>query len=213
MVPRAGLVPRREDADHQRVVVAVVRPLDLHDPVPTRERTHDPDRVERRLGPRVAEAPVREPVPRLELLRDDERVLGRLGEVRPELDATVDGLDDLRVRMTHHHDAVAVVVVDVLVPIDVPHVGPPTARDVDRMRRPRLPRRRHAARQVGLRLLAVREAPNVLLVERRDLTLRQLLDEREVDLDDVGPGAHGSACPRRSSRISGNEPTAIERWP
>ena len=211
VIARPGLLLRREHAHHQRVVVPVVGAFDLHDEVPAGEGAHDPHRVEGRLGPRVPEAPVREAVARLQLFGDDQRVLGRLREVRPELDATLDRLDDLRMRVAHHHHAVAVVVVDVLVAVDVPYVRALASRHVDRVRRPGLPRGGHAARQMRLRLLAVRDAPDVLVVERGDLALRQLLDEPEVDVDDAGARAHGSACSSRSSRICGNDETASDR--
>ena len=127
------------------------------------------DGVERGLGPGVAEPPVRQPEPLREQVRHDERVLGRLREVRSQRDPLPHGLHDLRVGVAHDHDAVAVVVVDVLVLVDVPDVRTGTASDVDRVRRPRLPRRAHAAGQPALRLLPVGQAPRVLLVERRDL--------------------------------------------
>jgi len=49
-------------------------------------------------------------------------------------------LHDLRVGVAHHHHAVAVVVVDVLVAVDVPDVRADPLVDVDRVRRPGLPR-------------------------------------------------------------------------
>src|SRR5262249_21666752 len=113
----------------------------------------------------------------------------------------------------HDHHAVAVVVVDVVVAVDVPHVRALSARDVDGVWWPRLPRRRDPAGQVRLGLLAIREASEVLLVEGGDLAVRQLRNEVEVDLHDAGASAHGVACSTRSSMIWGNDATARERWP
>ena len=151
MVARPRLALRREHRHHQRVVVTVVRPLDLQDQLAPGQRAHDANRVERGLGPRVAEAPIRQLEPLRELIGDDQPVLGRLGEMRSQRHPLPHRLHDLRVRVTHDHDAVAVVVVDVLVLVDVPDVRARAAPDVDRMGRPRLPRRAHPA---GRRRLA-----------------------------------------------------------
>ncbi len=179
---------RREDAHHERVVVPVVRALDLHDQVTSGRGSHDAHDVERGLGAGVAEPPIGKPGSLGELFRDRQRVGGRLREVRAFGHPIAHGLDDLRVGVAHHHDAVAVVVVDVLVAVDVPDLRSLTAVDVDRVRRPRLPRRRHAARQMALRFLSVGQGTSVLVVEGGPLTLRELLDEVEVDLHDVGTG-------------------------
>ena len=100
--------------------MAVVGTLDLHDEGASGQRTHDPHGIQRRLGARVPEAPIRQPVPLREVLRHHQRVFGRLREMRSQLGALLHGLDDLRMRVSHHHHAVAVVVVDVLVGVDVP---------------------------------------------------------------------------------------------
>ena len=112
--------------------------------------------------------------------------------MRAELDAPLHRLDDLRMGVAHHHHAVAVVIVDVLVPVDVPHARALAAVDVDRVRRPHLPRGRDAARQVTLRLLAVTQGPRLLRIQRVGLPLRQLLDQTHVDLDGVRVGVHGT---------------------
>ncbi len=214
VVARAGLVLRREHRHHQRVVVAVIRPLDLQDQLAAGERAHDARGVQRRLGPRVAEPPVRQLEPLREQVGHEQRVLGRLREVRAQRDAFAHGLDDLRMRVAHHHDAVAVVVVDVLVVVDVPDVRALAAPDVDRVRRPGLPRRADPAGEPALRLLAVRQAAAVLHVERRGLVGEQPLDHGHVDLHDVAIGlrrhAHTSETAIRSSRICG-ERTHDER--
>ena len=181
MIARARLLLVGEHAHHQRVVVTVVGALDLQDLRATGEGAGDPAGVERRLGPGVAEAPLRQAVALREVLGDRERLLRRLREVRALRDAPLDRLDHLRMRVSHHHHAVAVVEVDVLVPVDVPHVRALAAPHVDRVRRPRLPRGGDAAGEEPLGLLAVRERAGVLAVERLGLALRELLDPVEVD--------------------------------
>src|SRR5581483_5307179 len=154
-----------------------------------------------------------------EVLGDRKGLLRRLGEVRAELHPSLHRLHDLRVRVPHDHDAVAVVVVDVLVAVDVPDVRAPAVAHVDRVRRPRLPARRHAAGQPALGLLAVGQAAPVLLIERRRLPARELLDELEIDLHDVRD-RHSFLSPYRSaadairsSTISSKAPTARDRCP
>ena len=112
--------PRDTDGDHHAVVVPVVRAEDLHDRVAPLEAARDPDRVHRRLGARVREAPLGQPEAPRQLLRDDDPVLGRRREVRPQPGALGDRLDDRRMRVAHDHRAEAVVEVPELAAVDVP---------------------------------------------------------------------------------------------
>ena len=70
----------------------------------------------------------------------------------PGGDAVAHRGDDRRVGVAGDHRAEAAVQVDVLVAVDVPHPGPGAALDEHRARRGVLPRRGHAAGQVGGRL-------------------------------------------------------------
>ncbi len=80
---------------------------------------HEVDRVHRRFGARVAEAPQRQPEAARQLRGDDDRVVGRLREVRTERDALLHRAHDCRVRVADEHHAEAGVQVDVLGAVDV----------------------------------------------------------------------------------------------
>jgi hypothetical protein len=119
----ADAVVRHTDRDHHAVVVAVVGAEDLEDRVAAGVRAGDPDRVHRRLGPRVGEAPLRQAPAARELLGDDDGVLGRHGEVRAVVESLGHGAGDGRVGVPLHHRAEAVVEVDPPRPVHVPHIG------------------------------------------------------------------------------------------
>ena len=137
--------------------MAVVGALDLHEHVAAGVRAHQPRGLERRLGARVAEPPQRQAEPLGEVLADHVELLRRLREVRAARGLALDRLDDLRVRVAHHHRAVAEVEVDVLVLVDVPDAVALAAVGVDRVRRASpassrpLPRRRGARPPSGTR--------------------------------------------------------------
>ena len=91
----ARLLLRREDADHQRVMVTVVRALDLQDLRAAGEG------AEIRHASSVASvpelpAPLRQPAALRQVLRDRERLFRRLREVRPLGHPALDGLHYLR---------------------------------------------------------------------------------------------------------------------
>ena len=70
------------DREHHRVVVAVVRALDLDDVVAAGRGARDADRAHRRFGARVREAHLLELEAPAQLLGEQHRVLGRRREVR-----------------------------------------------------------------------------------------------------------------------------------
>ena len=72
------------DGEHQRVVVTVIRALDLHDHLAAGVRAHETRGLERGLGAGVAEPPEREPEPFDQVLADRVEVLRRLREMRAE---------------------------------------------------------------------------------------------------------------------------------
>jgi hypothetical protein len=130
----AELVQRRAHADHDGVVVAVVGALDLEHHVAPGGGAREVDGVHRRLGAGVGEAPLRQAEAALELLGHHDRALGRGGEVRPAPGALAHGGDDGRVGVAHAHHAEAVVEVDVLGAVHVPHVRALAVGQVDRPR-------------------------------------------------------------------------------
>ena len=134
------------DREHHRVVVAVVRALDLDDVLAPGGRTGDADRAHRRLGARVAEAHrLRAGSARHSSSAKRTVGLGGRGEVRAGARGALDGLGDLRVGVADDHRSRS-------------RCGsrgtrcrrrprrrlPFPSREVDRVRVPRLERRRHA---------------------------------------------------------------------
>ena len=111
---------RRVDGDHHRVVVAVVGALDLEDRVAAGRAAGEVDRVHRRLGAGVVEAPLRQAEAAGQLLGDRDRAVGGGGEVGAFVDPRLDRGADDRVGVADAHHAEAVVEVDVLVAVDVP---------------------------------------------------------------------------------------------
>ena len=85
----------------------------------------------------------------------------------PSARLLLDRLDDLRVRVAHHHGAVAQVEVDVLVLVDVPQVVALAAVDEDRVRGRVLPAGGDAAGDVAVGDLAIRDRGLPLGLERR----------------------------------------------
>ena len=129
------LVGRGLDRHHQRVVVAVVARLDLEDSLAPREPARDANRVQRRLGAGVGEAPLRLLEAARQLARHDHGVLDGLSEMRAPVYLLGDRVGDLRVSVADDHDAEPVVEVDVLVPIDVPHAAASAVVREHRLRR------------------------------------------------------------------------------
>ena len=151
----AELVQRRAHADHHGVVVAVVGALDLQHQVAAGGGAREVDGVHRGLGAGVGEAPLRQAEAAHELLGDDDRALGGRGEVRAAPGALAHRGHDGRVGVAHAHHAEAVVEVDVLVAVDVPHVRALAVGEVDRPRVGGLEGARHATRHDGQRALVV----------------------------------------------------------
>ena len=176
MIARAHQLGVGDHAEHQRVVVAVVGPLDLDEEVAPGLRAHQPGRLERRLGPRVAEPPQREREAFREVRADRVQVLRRLREMRPVPHLAFDRLDDRGMRVTDDHRAVTEVVVDVLVAVDVPDAAAVAALDEDRVRRRGLPGGGDAAGDVAPRDLPIRDRGPVLRLELGLLLLDQTVD-------------------------------------
>ena len=129
------LVRGRLDRHHQRVVMAVVAGFDLQDPLPSREPARDANRVKSRLGAGVGEAPLRLLESARQLARHHHTVLHGLREMRAAIYLLGDRVGDLRVGVADHHDAEAVVEVDVLVAVDVPNATALTVIRKHRLRR------------------------------------------------------------------------------
>ncbi len=147
LVRRADVARVGGDRDLDRVVVAVIAPLDLDDQVPAGDGAHQVDGVHGRLGARVGESPLRQAEPAAQFLGHDHRVLGRLGEVRAEPGLRADRLDHGRVRVPGQRGAVPAVQVDVLVAVDVVDLGAAAVAQPDRLRDGDLPAGRHPAGQ------------------------------------------------------------------
>ncbi len=175
--------------EHQGIVVAVVGALDLHEHVAPGVRAHQASGLERRLGAGVAEAPQRKPEAIGQVLPDHVEVLRGLGEVRAALGLPLDRLDDLRVRVARHHRAIAQVEVDVLVLVDVPDAVAVSAVDVDRVRGRVLPTRGDAAGHEAIGDLTVGDRRRARGGERGFLTLDQVVDQVQIELD---PCCHGA---------------------
>ena len=188
--PVADPVVGDPDGDHHAVVVAVVGAEDLHDRVAPRVAASDADRVHRRLGARVGEAPLREPEAARQLLADCDRVLGWNGEVRAEPDARFDRGGNRRVGVTLDHRSEAVVEVDALRPVHVPHGGTFAVGEVDRPRIAQLIRRCHAGREDAIGSLVRTRGGWRRLVEPLLLALGQRGDAGAVDGDGRALG-HG----------------------
>ena len=115
------LVGRPEDRHHRRIVVPVVGPFDLHDQRTTGDCPHQVDRVHGGFGTGVGEPPQRQAETGCERLCDHDGVVGRLSEVGAEGYPALHRLDQCRVGVTDHVDAIATVQIDVLRSVDVPH--------------------------------------------------------------------------------------------
>jgi hypothetical protein len=164
-------------------VVAVIRALDLHDEIPAGVRAHEAHGLERRLGPGVAEPPERQPESFRDVLSDLVELGGGLREVGSEACALLDRLHELRVRVPDHHRAVPEVIVDVLVPVEVPDVAALAPVDVDRVGGRGLPRGRDPAGDVARGQGPVLDRGAVLRLEARLLVGDQPVDQVEVEID------------------------------
>ena len=128
-------------------MVAVVAALDLDDPVPTGGPLGDADGVHRRLGARVGEAPHRQPVAVGQQLGDLGVELAGVTYSVPSSSWACDGGPHGRVHVTGEQGTEPHVVVDVVVAVDVDHVGAGRVAHDDRVRVVGLEARRHAERQ------------------------------------------------------------------
>ena len=145
-VPAFGRVERRNDREHHRVVVAVIRALDLEERVLAGRSSSESHRVHRRFGPRVREADLVEVEPSFQLLGELDCGLGRGRELGAGLSGLYDRLGDLRVGVPHRHRAEPVMEIDVLVAVDVRYMASVALGEIDRVRVARLERGRHAER-------------------------------------------------------------------
>jgi hypothetical protein len=177
------------DAEHDRVVVPVIGPLDLDQHVAAGVGPHQTDRFEGRFGAGVREAPEREFEPVGEVLAHHAEVLRGLGEVGAAASRPLDRLDDLRVRVTDHHRAVAEVEIDVLVAVDVVEPVALAPVDVDRVGRRVLPAGCHPPGDEPADDRAVLDRRTMLRLERRLLLRDQRIDPLEIELDRVS-GCH-----------------------
>ena len=184
---RARVLGIRVHADLHGVVVAVVRALDLDDARAAGLGAHEMDRVHRRFGARVAEAPQRQPEPARELGRDRDEILGRLGEVRAERDPLLHRRARSRVRVADEHRAEPVVQVDVLGAVDVPDARAVAVVHPDGARRGGLPARRDTAGE----LTAASRVSARGLRRALDEIVFLLGDEPVEDREAVEPGRGG----------------------
>ena len=214
VLARTDLGAFRRDAEHDRVVVAVIGALDLDDLVAPGVGPHQPDRLERRLGAGVGEAPQRQLEPIGQVLADHIQILRRLREVGAAGRLLLQRLDDLGVCVPDDHGAVAQMEVDVLVAVDVPEAVTPSAIGEDRVRRRVLPARRDATGDVTVRDRPVGDALRVFGFEGRLFVRDQFVDLAEIELGDshggtrllgpirVGVGLNGRSglCPMGGSK-------------
>ena len=208
----ADLVVLDADRDHHAVVMAVVGAEDLHDRLAPGRPARDPDRVHRRLGARVREAPLGQPPAPRELVADDDRVLGRRREVRAGAVAGVDRRADRRVGMALDHRAEAVVEVPHLVAVDVPHARPGAALEVDRPGVAELVGGGHATGEVDLGALVHLLGALRALVQLLLLALDQLRDALARDLHRC-VGGHGYPVPELNERGAVRVPLGRPAWP
>src|SRR5580693_8394534 len=136
------------DGDLDRVVVAVVAPLDLDDQVAAGDGAHQVDGVHGRLGARVGEPPARQTEAAGEFAGYRDGVRGRLGKMGTAADLGRYGFLDGRVAVAGQGGAVAAVQVHVLVAVDVVDLRAVAVAEPDRLRRGDLPAGGDAAGQV-----------------------------------------------------------------
>ena len=189
MLARTDLGAIRGHAEHDRVVMAVVGPLDLDQHVAACVRPHQADSLERRLRAGVRESPERELEAVGEVLAHHGQVLRRLREMRAAAGRSLDRLDDLRMGVADDHRAVSEVEVDVLVAIDVVEPVAVAPFDVDRVGRRVLPAGGHSPGHEPIHDRSVSDRRAVLRLERRLLLRDQLIDPLEIELDRVS-GCH-----------------------
>ncbi len=135
------------DREHHAVMMPVIRALDLADHVPPRRCPRHADRVHRGFGARVGEPQHLEIEPPADFLAEGDRRLGGDREVGAAARRLVDGLDDPRVRVAHHHGAEPAVEIEVLAAVLVPDVAALPVGHVDRVRLHLLERRHDAEGQ------------------------------------------------------------------
>ena len=193
------------DADahrhHHPVVMPVVGAEHLEDRVPPFQAAGDPNRVHRRLGARVREAPLGQAEAARQLFGHHDPVLGRGGEVRAQPRPLGDRLDDCGMGVTHDHRAEAVVEVPELPSVDVPDPRPFAALEIDRPRVARVVRGRHTERHNLVR--ALEHAPRLLrrLLEPLRLALGQLADPPRIDRRCLPNRRHATSL-RMSHRVA-----------
>ena len=152
--------------------MAVIAGLDLEDSLAPREPARDANRVQRRLGAGVGEAPLRLLEAARQLARHDHGVLDGLSEMRAPVYLLGDRVGDLRVSVADDHDAEPVVEVDVLVPIDVPHSASLGALDIEGDDLPPVLLRERALFGVAVPDLAKIGEPREAAAGKRDPRLR-----------------------------------------
>ena len=136
--------------------MAVIRTLDLADDVTARDAPRQADGVHRRLGPGVGEPDALEPESSAQLFGQRHRRFGGHRELGAGPGRALDGGHDARVGVARRGRTEAVVEVEVVPAVDVPHLGSAAAREVDGIGVRRLERRRHAE---GQRLESPLEEP------------------------------------------------------
>jgi hypothetical protein len=139
-----GLGDHREQ---ERVVVAVVGALHLHDLVPPRGGAGDAEGIHRRLGPGVDDANLLQSEPLADRFGERDRGGCRHREVDRLASRLLESFDDLRMGVADDVDAEAAVEVLVLDTVDVPDARTLAALEVDRIRVPSLEVRGHTVRQ------------------------------------------------------------------
>ena len=209
MLPGADLRGIGTDGEHQRVVVPVIRALDLDDHLAAGVGAHEARGLERGLRAGVAEPPEREAEAFDQVVADRVQVLRGLREVRAALDLPLDRLDDLRVRVAGDHGAVAQVEVEVLVAVDVPQPVAQAVVDVDRVRRRGLPAGGDTSGDRASRDLAIRDRCAVLRFELRFLIRDQGVYPIEVDVDRLVDD-HGFRLLAKNRRSPRDDPRALD---
>ena len=188
---------------HHGVVVAVVGAEDLHDVVAAGVRAGDTDRVHGRLRPRVREAPARQAEAARELLGHRHRLLRGRAEVSAEREAALDGCPDRGVSVPLHHRAEAVVEVDVLVAVDIPHPRALATGQVDGPGLTALEGGRNPAGERSLGAAKEGVGSACARAEGAQLTLLELADPLTVELTDGGQAPNRTPAPATTEDFAG----------
>jgi len=156
---------------------AVVAPVEHEHLRARRDKAREPDREAVRVGRRQGELPARDTEAARQLLPHPQRVLAREHQGDPARELLRHRLHDRCRRVTGHRARVAQAEVDVFVPVDVAEPRVPRLLGVDREppRPAQHPVHGHTAEQRRVRALGKRAGLRVLLCERLQLTLEQLL--------------------------------------